>query len=194
MDPQSEGYFQHPEDDDAPHTPDLVRGVPVQTVAKTIVMVAEVLAGLLDVEMPGGMVVIHELAAAEKEKGLRCWQFSFGQGNEQRVVECAEECTYGVSNFLHTQSKDKISSVQFISEPKSPEGQPTPLDPGTIADHYKCKLALSAQGFDDPLENEALVVALARYLQWIDDDLEKQISQLSGNQITNDLLSLKFFG
>lgn len=192
MHPQDSGYFQHPEDDDAPHIPDLIRGVPVQTLSETVTLVAEILAGMLNVETPGGTVVIHELVAAEKEKGLRCWQFSFGQSDDQHVMECAEECTYGVSNFLHNEAQDKISSVQFSDKPADSE-QEVDLDPGTIADPFRCKLALSAQGFADPKANEALVVALARYFQWIDADLEKKIIKLSNNQITNQLLSLKFF-
>jgi len=179
MDPQAKGYFQHPEDDGGPYIPDLIRGVPLPTVSKTISILTEILTAQLRKEPPGGMVVIQELKAAFKEKGLRCWQFSFGESNVPYVMECAEECTLGVSNFLHDEGQDKISSVQFG------------LEAGSISDPRHCKLALSAQGFDDPLANEALIAALARYFQWIDNDLVKQIGQLSNNHLTEQLLCSK---
>lgn len=179
MNDQQRGLFQHPEDDDGPRTLDLIRGVPVQTLSKTINMIAEVLAAELGIETPGGMVVIHELVAAEPENGLRCWQFQFGKDTDHQIMECAEECTQGVSNFLIDEGSE-LSSVQFG------------FDPGSIADHQGCKLALSAQGFKDSTANESLIVGLARVFQWIDDQLVTRINQLSNNKHTEQLLSSKF--
>jgi len=140
---------------------------------------AAILATRLREEPLGGLVAIQELIAAKPEQGLRCWQFSFGNSNDPYVMECAEECTVGVSNFLHDESRNKISSVEFG------------LEPGSISDPQKCKLALSAQGFDEPLADEALVVALAKYFQWIDEDLANKIGQISNNHLTEQLLCSK---
>ena len=180
MNDRHRGLFQHPEDDQGPGIPELIREVPVQTVSKIITMTAEILAGQLGIKTPGGSVVIHEIVSADKQKGLRCWQFSFGTSpdrHDRHIIDCSEDCVTNVSNFLDGDTR--ISSVQFG------------LEPGTISDPVKCKLAIAAQGFE-PFGNEALVVAVARYFQWIDDQFVKTISEISKNKLTEQLLCSKF--
>lgn len=178
MDERKRGLFQHPEDDQGPRTPKLIRGIPVPTVIAAITMMTEVLAAELEIQIPGGMVMVHELVPAQPQGNLRCWQFQFGKDDGHQIMECSEDCVATISNFLD--GDGKISSVQFG------------LEPGAISDPAKCKLVLAAQGFDDPRANESLVLALASYFQWIEQELVDQIARLSGNHLTEKLLSSKF--